>query len=103
MIRYKSGKFFSANFDKASALNEQNAVVITTDKGNDIVTIQVAGLIARRIVCWIKEGMRVEKGQRFGMIRFGSRLDVYLPQEASVVVKIGDKVKSGESILGELP
>ena len=103
LIRYKKGRFISANLDKASALNEQNAIVIVTDKGREIITVQIAGLIARRIVCWIKEGMSVEKGERFGLIRFGSRLDVYLPPEISISVQIGDKVRSGETVLGELP
>lgn len=103
LIRYNKGRFISANLDKASLLNEQNAIVIATDKGRDIITVQIAGLIARRIVCWIKEGMPVEKGERFGLIRFGSRLDVYLPPETSVKVKVGDKVRSGETVLGELP
>ena len=103
LIRYKKGKFISANFDKASALNEQNAIVIETPKGQDIITVQIAGLIARRIVCWLKEGMAVEKGERFGLIRFGSRLDVYLPPGTTIRVKLGDKVQSGQTILGELP
>jgi phosphatidylserine decarboxylase len=102
LIRYTRGKFISANLDKAAAENEQNAIVIATDMGREIITVQIAGLIARRIVCWIKEGMPVVKGERFGLIRFGSRLDVYLPPETSVTVKIGDKVRSGETILGEL-
>jgi len=103
IIRYKKGRFISANLDKASLLNEQNAIVISTDGGKDILTVQIAGLIARRIVCWIKEGMRVERGDRFGLIRFGSRLDVYLPPETIIMVKIDDKVKAGETALGALP
>lgn len=103
LIRYSKGRFISANLDKASALNEQNAIVIATDKGSEIITVQIAGLIARRIVCWIKEGMSVEKGERFGLIRFGSRLDVYLPPTTIIKVKIGDKVSAGKTILGELP
>ncbi len=102
-LRYKEGKFISANLDKASSLNEQNAIVIVTEQGKEIVTVQIAGLIARRIVCWIREGMQVEKGDRFGLIRFGSRLDVYLPAEARVSVKLGDKVRAGETPLGVLP
>lgn len=102
LIRYNKGKFLSANLDKASELNEQNALVITTDTGREIIAVQIAGLIARRIVCWINEGMRVNKGERFGLIRFGSRLDVYLPPETIIKVKIGDTVRSGETILGEL-
>lgn len=102
LIRYHEGKFLSANLDKASALNEQNAIVIATDKGREIIAVQIAGLIARRIVCWIQEGMAVEKGERFGLIRFGSRLDVYLPPETIIKVKIGECVRAGETILGEL-
>lgn len=103
LIRYKKGRFISANFDKASSLNEQNAIVINTDEGMEILTVQIAGLIARRIVCWIKEGMRVERGERFGLIRFGSRLDVYLPGGSTINVQMGDKVKAGETRLGDLP
>jgi len=103
LIRYKKGRFISANLDKASALNEQNALVITTDMKREIIVVQIAGLIARRIVCWVSEGMPVEKGERFGLIRFGSRLDVYLPPEVSIRVSIGDRVKAGETVLGDLP
>jgi phosphatidylserine decarboxylase len=102
MIRYKKGNFFAANLDKASPLNEQNAVLIETDQGKQIMAVQIAGLIARRIVCWVSEGARVEKGQRFGLIRFGSRVDVYLPLEAKVLVKIGDKVCAGETSIGDI-
>ena len=101
-VRYKKGRFISANLDKASSLNEQNAIVIVTEDGQEILTVQIAGLIARRIVCWIKEGMRVERGNRLGLIRFGSRLDIYLPHESIIMVKIGDKVKAGETVLGAL-
>ena len=66
------------------------------------MAIQIAGLIARRIVCWIKQGMEVRKGERFGLIRFGSRLDVFLPSDTKILVSIGDKVKSGETPIGEL-
>ncbi len=103
LIRYKKGRFISANLDKASALNEQNALVISTDLKKEIMVVQIAGLIARRIVCWVSKGMRVEKGERFGLIRFGSRLDVYLPPEVSIRVRIGDRVKAGETVLGDLP
>jgi phosphatidylserine decarboxylase len=102
LIRYHKGKFLSANLDKASELNEQNAIVIATDSGKELIAVQIAGLIARRIVCWITEGMSVKKGERFGLIRFGSRLDVYLPPETIIRVKVGDHVRSGETILGEL-
>jgi len=99
-IRYHKGRFLSANLEKASELNEKNAILIRTDSGIDIVTIQIAGLIARRIVCWIKEEMHIQKGERFGMIRFGSRLEVIMPLEAKVSVHEGDRVKAGETPIG---
>ncbi|HBO84413.1 MAG: phosphatidylserine decarboxylase [Deltaproteobacteria bacterium GWC2_42_11] len=99
---YNPGKFFSANLDKASLENEQNVVLLETANGRKVLFIQIAGLIARRIVCYLKEGDVVEKGKRFGMIRFGSRLDVYLPVDCRVNIKVGDKVKAGASILGYL-
>ena len=101
-IRYKPGKFLSANLDKASALNERNTVMIRTDDGREILTVQIAGLIARRIVCWLKEGAKVKKGERFGLIRFGSRVEVFLPLGSTLLVKIGDKVRAGETPIGEL-
>ena len=101
-IRYKPGKFLSANLDKASALNERNTVMIRTDDGREILTVQIAGLIARRIVCWLKEGSKVKKGERFGLIRFGSRVEVFLPLGSTLLVKIGDKVRAGETPIGEL-
>lgn len=101
-ICYKPGKFLSANLDKASALNERNSVMIRTEDGREIMTVQIAGLIARRIVCWLKEGVKVKKGERFGLIRFGSRLEVFLPLGSTLLVKIGDKVRAGETPIGEL-
>lgn len=99
-ISYFPGKFFSANLDKASKENEHNAVLIETDKGKTVCMVQVAGLIARRIICRLKEGDLVRRGERFGMICFGSRLDVYLPVDANISVAVGNKVKAGSSILG---
>ncbi len=101
-ILYNPGKFISASREKASLKNEQNAVVLETPAGDKILFIQIAGLIARRIVCWIKKGESVKMGQRFGLIRFGSRVDVYLPTDADVKVSMGQKVKGGESILAIL-
>ena len=101
-IRYRGGKFLSADLDKASELNERNAVLIETGDGRKIVTVQIAGLIARRIVCWLALGMSVRKGERFGMIRFGSRLEVFLPGDTSIMVKSGDKVRAGETTIGVL-
>ena len=101
-IRYREGKFLLANLDKASALNERNTVLLQTANGREIITVQIAGLIARRIVCWLKEGMQVSRGERFGLIRFGSRVEVFLPLGSTLLVKIGDKVRAGETPIGEL-
>ncbi|MBI5887320.1 MAG: phosphatidylserine decarboxylase family protein [Deltaproteobacteria bacterium] len=98
-ILYNPGKFVSANLDKASLENEQNAVLGESQLGHKFVFNQIAGLIARRIVCRVKEGARLTKGERFGMIRFGSRVDVYLPPGSRVSVKLGDKVRAGSSII----
>ena len=98
-VFYNPGKFFSADKDKASLENEQNALLIEAKNGKRFVVNQIAGLIARRIVCYTKEGAILEKGKRFGMIRFGSRLDIYLPVDCKINVKIGDKVKAGSAIL----
>jgi len=102
-ISYYPGKFFSANLDKASRLNEHNAVFLETKEGKNICVVQIAGLIARRIICKIQEGDLVAGGQRFGLICFGSRLDVYLPPDTNLNVAVGDRVKAGTSVLGVLP
>ncbi len=101
-IQYHPGKFLSANLDKASAHNEHNAVFIETDDGKTICAVQIAGLIARRIICKVQKGDIVGRGQRFGLICFGSRLDVYLPAAVRLKVSVGDKVKAGTSVLGDL-
>ncbi len=101
-IRYRAGKFLSANLDKASALNERNIVLLRTLDGREVMMVQIAGLIARRIVCWLKEGMHVNRGERFGLIRFGSRVELFLPIESIILVRIGDKVRAGETPIGEL-
>ena len=101
-IRYYPGKFFSANLDKASKLNEHNAIILATEEGKEICIVQIAGLIARRIICHIQKGDTVDRGQRFGLICFGSRLDVYLPSTLNLSVVAGDKVKAGVSVLGDL-
>jgi len=101
-IEYRAGKFFSADLDKASVFNERNSVLVTTDDGRSILTIQIAGLVARRIVCWVNEGMDVARGERFGLIRFGSRLEVFMPLDTEVSVAEGEKVTAGETILGRL-
>jgi phosphatidylserine decarboxylase len=97
---YRRGRFFMANADRSSAENEQNAMVIGGKNGLRILFVQIAGFIARRIVCYAEKGDHLEKGQIYGMIRFGSRLDVYLPDGTKAVVKVGDRVRGGESILG---
>jgi len=101
-ISYHPGKFFSANLDKASLENEHNAVFIEMENGQPLCVVQIAGLIARRIICKIQAGDRVIRGHRFGLICFGSRLDVYLPLDIKLKVVVGDKVSAGASILGKL-
>lgn len=98
---YHPGKFFSANLDKASRDNEHNAIFLESEQGHPICFVQIAGLIARRIICHIQTGDVVQRGQRFGMICFGSRLDVYLPLCTKPLVRNGDRVKAGTSLLGE--
>ncbi len=102
-IHYKAGKFFSANLDKAAEENERNLVVIEDDQQRRIAFIQIAGLIARRIVCFVEPDDRLEKGERFGLIRFGSRVDLYLPPDTEIDVSVGQHVKAGETIIGYLP
>jgi len=101
-IHYRRGKFLSANLDKASALNERNTILLQTVDGREIMTVQIAGLIARRIVCWLKEGMQVSKGERFGLIRFGSRVEVLLPPGTTLLVSVGETVRAGETPIGEM-
>ncbi len=102
-VWYFPGKFVNADLDKASTENERNAVWLKTANGTDITSVQVAGLIARRILCYVKAGDMLARGQRYGFIRFGSRVDVYLPLDASVKVSIGDKVSATSTILAILP
>ncbi|MFY9268262.1 MAG: phosphatidylserine decarboxylase family protein [Candidatus Manganitrophaceae bacterium] len=101
-VFYNKGRFFAANVPKASLENEQNAVVLETPSGKRILCIQIAGLIARRIVCRIKEGDILDRGERFGLIRFGSRVDLYLPIETEIKVSMGQKVLGGETVIGIL-
>ena len=102
-VSYSAGLFVNASFDKASAENERNALVLRLDDGTEITCVQVAGLIARRILCYAKAGDRLARGQRYGFIRFGSRVDVYLPPGSRPRVAIGDKVKASCTVLAELP
>lgn len=95
---YNEGKFFPANAPKASADNEQNAVVID-DSGYKVMVKQIAGIIARRIVCWVDPGMTLVRGERFGLIRFGSRTELYIPVSSKIKVKMGDSVNGGSTII----
>jgi len=105
-LAYRPGKFFNASFDKASVHNERMSLRLRP-KGSivpddDIVVVQIAGLVARRIVCDVKQGDFVERGARYGMIRFGSRLDIYLPARAKILVKEGSMTVAGETVLAEI-
>lgn len=102
-ILYQPGQFMAANQPGASTGNEQNALMLLREDGSKVLCVQIAGLIARRIICWAVPGEQVKAGERFGLIRFGSRMDVYLPQHSVLQVKVGDKVQGGSSILAELP
>jgi len=99
---YRPGKFVNAALDKASLDNERNALWIRTDGGQDVVVVQVAGLIARRILCYVQPGERIARGERYGFIRFGSRVDVYLPLEARLEVFLGDSVKGAADVIARL-
>ncbi len=101
LVKHSSGKFLVAHKDAASMENE-NTVMVLEGKDGKIVVRQVAGFLARRIVCRAEVGDKLRRGERYGMIKFGSRLDVYLPKNVKIKVKAGDKVKAGESILGQM-
>jgi phosphatidylserine decarboxylase len=101
-IQYSAGKFVNADLDKASSENERNAMVVRLADGERIAVVQVAGLIARRILCYAKVGQRLARGERYGFIRFGSRVDVYLPLSARPKVAVGDIVHATTTILAEL-
>lgn len=100
-VQYFPGKFVNADLDKASIENERNALTITAKNGQTVTCVQVAGLVARRILCYVKAGDTLARGQRYGFIRFGSRVDVYLPLTATPKVVVGDKVSATETILAE--
>ncbi|MFL2844003.1 MAG: phosphatidylserine decarboxylase [Alphaproteobacteria bacterium] len=99
-IIYKEGSFFNASLDKASEKNERNSIIIKTENGIEIIVVQIAGLIARRILSFVNNGDKLNSGERFGLIRFGSRVDVYLPKTFKPEVKVGDKTIAGETIIG---
>ncbi len=99
---HESGRFFSADLDKATEENEKNYIHIKTPEGQEILVVQVAGLIARRIVCDVKTGDMLKKGDIIGLICYGSRLDIFLPQSCEIKVKLNDSARAGETILGIL-
>ena len=100
---YNPGRFLNAALDKASLENEQAGLLVQTDDGRKILFVQIAGLIARRIVTYPQVGDRIDRGQRYGLIRFGSRVDIYLPADCRVAVALGELTVAGETVLGELP
>ena len=100
---YHPGSFLNAALDKASLENERNAIWLRTPDGQDVTSVQVAGLIARRILCYVNEGDALARGQRYGFIRFGSRVDVYLPPDSRPIVGLGDTVSASATILAKLP
>lgn len=101
-MKYHRGRFMVASEDKASEENERNCILLETGGGIKLVLVQVAGLVARRIVCYPAIGSFLLKGQRLGLIRFGSRCDMYFPKNAQILVKVGDKVLGGETLLADL-
>jgi phosphatidylserine decarboxylase len=101
-IEYRPGKFLAAMRERASLENEQNVFTLSTDAG-EIVFKQIAGLIARRVVSWKKPGEKVARGERIGLVRFGSRVDLWVPKEAEILVKVGENVKGGSSVLARWP
>ena len=102
-VQYQPGLFMVASKPEATFMNEQNALMIKTPKGIKVLCVQVAGLIARRIVCWVSPRDPAVRGERYGLIRFGSRMDTFLPIGTTFRVAVGQRVKGGETILGELP
>ncbi len=101
-IFYKKGHFFNASLDKASEKNERSSMVIKSNAGKKLVVVQIAGLIARRIVSFVSDGQNLDAGERFGLIRFGSRVDIYMPLSTTIQCSVGDKVVAGVSVLARL-
>jgi phosphatidylserine decarboxylase len=102
-VAYRPGKFLSADLDKASEENERNSVLLRTTSGHELAVVQIAGLVARRIVCQVSEGDTVHVGQTYGLIRFGSRVDLYLPAGSTLSVRVGQRTIGGETTVAELP
>ncbi|MFV0438735.1 MAG: phosphatidylserine decarboxylase family protein [Desulfopila sp.] len=101
-IIYRPGRFYAADSAKGALHNEYCATVLLTSSGQRLACVQIAGLIARRIVCWLEPGDTLERGRRFGLIRFGSRVDLYLPLKAQLLVQTGQKVRAGETVIADL-
>ncbi|SDJ32111.1 phosphatidylserine decarboxylase [Lutimaribacter saemankumensis] len=101
-VAYRPGKFLNASLDKASVDNERNGITVAMADGRRYGVVQIAGLVARRILCWSKEGDTLKRGDRFGLIRFGSRLDIYLPDGATPMVRIGQTMLAGETVIADL-
>lgn len=101
-LEYRPGKFLAAMLERASVENEQNIIALSTDTG-EMMFKQIAGLIARRVVCWKKVGDHVARGERIGLVRFGSRVDLWVPKEAEILVALGDNVKGGSSVVARWP
>jgi len=101
-LGYRAGKFLNASLDKASEDNERQAVKIRTSDGHDIGLVQIAGLVARRILCWLQRDQPIRVGERFGMIRFGSRVDVFLPKGVAPLVVVGQRAVAGETVLADM-
>lgn len=102
-IVYTPGKFYSADSDRGAMHNEHCATLLRSASGQRLAFVQVAGLIARRIVCWLEVDDQVRRGQRFGLIRFGSRVDLYIPTQTQLEIAVGQKVRAGETVIGYLP
>ena len=101
-VLYKKGSFFNASLDKASEKNERSSMIISNTNGTQLVVVQIAGLIARRILSFVSDNQYLDQGERYGLIRFGSRVDIYMPLNSSINCKVGDKVIAGESVLAIL-
>ena len=99
---YRTGKFLSADLEKASDQNERQSLLLELPDGKEMVVVQIAGLVARRILCWVEEGESLKTGERFGLIRFGSRVDIYLPDGIAPKVAVGQQVLGGETIMADL-
>ena len=101
-LNYRPGKFLNASLDKASELNERQSLGLTLDGGKDVALVQIAGLVARRILCDVTEGKEMKTGERFGMIRFGSRVDVYLPDGVKPMVAVGQTAIAGATVIADI-